>query len=102
MNDRKHEEIRSPMKLFVNCAVTLATAAAFSAAAWSAEFPSRPVRIVVPSTPGGALDVLGRILQPRLTAKWNQQVVIDNRAGAAGIVGSEIAAKSTPDGHTIL
>jgi tripartite-type tricarboxylate transporter receptor subunit TctC len=90
------------MKLFVRCALTLATTAAFSNAAWCAEFPSRPVRIVVPSTPGGALDVLGRILQPRLTAKWNQQVVIDNRAGAAGIVGSEIVAKSTPDGHTIL
>lgn len=83
---------------------TLALAAALlaSSTAQGAEFPSRPVRIVVPSTPGGALDVLGRILSPNLSAKWGQQVVIDNRAGAAGIVGSEIVANATPDGHTML
>ena len=60
------------------------------------------MRVVVPSTPGGALDVLGRIIGPRLSANWGQQFVIDNRAGAAGIVGSEIVANATPDGHTIL
>jgi tripartite-type tricarboxylate transporter receptor subunit TctC len=68
----------------------------------AADFPSRPVRIVVPSTPGGALDVLARLLAPRLTARWGQQIVIDNRAGAGGIVGSEIAAKAGADGHTLL
>src|SRR6476660_4599141 len=70
--------------------------------AHSADFPSRPIRVVVPSTPGGALDVLVRLLSPKLTSTWNQQIVIDNRAGAAGIVGSEIVAKSAPDGHTLL
>jgi tripartite-type tricarboxylate transporter receptor subunit TctC len=70
--------------------------------AHSAEFPSRPIRIVVPSTPGGALDVLVRLLSPKLTSVWNQQIVIDNRAGAAGIVGSEIVASAAPDGHTLL
>jgi tripartite-type tricarboxylate transporter receptor subunit TctC len=70
--------------------------------AHGAEFPSRPVRIVVPSTPGGGLDVLARIVGPKLSEKWGQQVVIDNRAGAGGIVGSEIAAKANPDGHTLL
>jgi tripartite-type tricarboxylate transporter receptor subunit TctC len=68
----------------------------------SADFPSRPIRIVVPSTPGGALDVLVRLLSPRLTTQWGQPIVIDNRAGAAGIVGSEIVAKAAPDGHTLL
>ena len=68
----------------------------------AAEFPTRPVRIVVPSTPGGALDVLSRIVSPRLTGKWGQPIVIDNRAGAGGVVGSEIAAKAAPDGHTLL
>jgi tripartite-type tricarboxylate transporter receptor subunit TctC len=68
----------------------------------AADFPSRPIRIVVPSTPGGGLDVVIRLLGPRLTAKWGQQIVIDNRAGAAGIVGSEIVAKAAPDGHTLL
>ena len=68
----------------------------------AADFPSRPVRIIVPSTPGGGLDVLARIIAPKLSEKWGQQVVIDNRAGAGGIVGSEIAAKANPDGHTLL
>ena len=66
------------------------------------EFPIRPVRIVVPSTPGGGLDVLGRLLGPKLTEKWGQQVVIDNRPGAGGVIGSEIVANATPDGHTLL
>lgn len=65
-------------------------------------FPLRPVRIVVPSTPGGALDVIARTVSPALTEKWKQQVVIDNRAGAGGIIGTEIVAKSAPDGHTLL
>ena len=68
----------------------------------AAEFPNRPVRIVVPSTPGGGLDVLGRLLGPKLTEKWGQQVVIDNRPGAGGVIGSEIVANATPDGHTLL
>ena len=71
-------------------------------AAHAAEFPTRPVRIVVPSTPGGGLDVLARLLAPKLTEKWGQPIVIDNRAGAGGIIGSEIVAKATPDGHTLL
>lgn len=66
------------------------------------EFPARPVRIVVPSTPGGGSDVLTRLIAPRLTEAWRQQIVVDNRAGAAGIIGSEIVARATPDGHTIL
>ena len=78
--------------------------AAFSTgiAAYAAEFPSRPVRIVVPSTPGGGLDVLGRLIGPKLTEKWGQQVVVDNRPGAGGTIGSEIVANATPDGHTLL
>ena len=83
-------------------AALTALALAASSSAWAAEFPSRPVRIIVPSTPGGALDVLARLLAPRLTARWGQQIVVDNRAGAGGVVGSEIAAKAGPDGHTLL
>ncbi len=66
------------------------------------KYPSRPVRVVVPSTPGGGLDVMARILTPRLTEKWGAQVVIDNRAGAGGIIGTEIVAKAVPDAHTLL
>ncbi len=71
-------------------------------AAQTEKFPSRAVRIVVPSTPGGGLDVMARILAPRLSEKWGEQIVIDNRAGASGIIGTDIVAKSAADGHTIL
>jgi len=81
---------------------TLVFAACIVLAAHAADFPSRPVRIIVPSTPAGGLDVLARLLAPKLTEKWGQQIVIENRAGAGGIIGTEIAAKATPDGHTLL
>ena len=65
-------------------------------------FPSRPVRIVVPQAPGGASDALARIMAQKLSERWRQQVVVDNRAGAGGVVGTEIVAKSAPDGYTLL
>ncbi|HSQ05147.1 MAG TPA: tripartite tricarboxylate transporter substrate binding protein [Burkholderiales bacterium] len=68
----------------------------------AADFPARPVRIVVPSTPGGALDILSRMLAQKLPDRWGQPLVIDNRAGAGGIIGTEIVAKADPDGHTLL
>ncbi|MCW5605159.1 MAG: tripartite tricarboxylate transporter substrate binding protein [Burkholderiales bacterium] len=68
----------------------------------AADFPSRPVRVVVPSTPGGALDVLSRMLAQKLPERWGQQLVVDNRAGAGGVIGSEIVAKAEPNGHTLL
>jgi len=71
-------------------------------AAPAGKFPVRPVRIVVPSTPGGGLDVMARIMGPRLTEHWGEQVVIDNRAGAGGIIGTDIVSKAAPDGHTLL
>jgi tripartite-type tricarboxylate transporter receptor subunit TctC len=90
------------MKRMFKTLVFALTAACVTMPGHSAEFPSRPIRIVVPSTPGGALDLLVRLLSPKLTTLWGQQIVIDNRAGAAGIVGSEIVAKAAPDGHTLL
>jgi tripartite-type tricarboxylate transporter receptor subunit TctC len=70
--------------------------------AHGADFPSRPVRIVVPSTPGGALDILSRILAQKLPERWGQALVIDNRAGAGGIIGTDIVSKAEPDGYTLL
>jgi tripartite-type tricarboxylate transporter receptor subunit TctC len=83
-------------------ASVICLAGAFSGGASASDFPSRPVRIVVPSTPGGALDILSRMLAQKLPQRWGQPLVIDNRAGAGGIIGSEIVAKSDPDGHTLL
>ena len=68
----------------------------------SAPYPSRPVRVIVPNTPGSATDGVTRLVTQRLTELWGQQVVVDNRAGASGIIGHEIAAKSAPDGYTLL
>ncbi|MDO8776681.1 MAG: tripartite tricarboxylate transporter substrate binding protein [Burkholderiaceae bacterium] len=73
-----------------------------SAAAVSQTFPSKPVRIVVPQTPGGASDVLARIIGQKLSDKWGQPVVIDNRAGAGGNVGMEFVTTAPADGYTLL
>ena len=65
-------------------------------------YPVRPVKLVVPSSPGGGTDTAGRILAPRLTELLGQQVVVENRAGASGIVGMDAVARAAPDGYTLL
>jgi tripartite-type tricarboxylate transporter receptor subunit TctC len=65
-------------------------------------FPVKPVRWIVPFPPGGAADISSRVIGQKLTEIWGQQVVIDNRPGAAGNVGTEIAARAAPDGHTVV
>jgi len=75
---------------------------AASASAQSDNYPSRPLRMVIPFAPGGASDFIGRILQPKLAEALGQQVVADNRPGASGNVGVETVAHATPDGHTFL
>lgn len=70
--------------------------------AGAAEYPSKPIRFIVPQPPGGAADIVARLLAPGLNASLGQQVVIDNRSGAGGLVGTDLAAKSSPDGYTLL
>jgi tripartite-type tricarboxylate transporter receptor subunit TctC len=65
-------------------------------------FPTRPVRIVVPFPPGGGTEAFARLIAEKLTERWGQQVIIDNRGGAGGTIGSYLAAKSPPDGYTLL
>ena len=74
----------------------------FAATAFAQPFPSRPVKIVVPTTPGGATDALSRSLGGRLSELWGQPVVVENRAGATQIIGGEYVAKSPPDGYTMI
>jgi tripartite-type tricarboxylate transporter receptor subunit TctC len=70
------------------------------ALAW-AQYPNKPIRMIVPFAPGGASDFVGRIIQPRLTELLGQQIVVENRAGASGNIGMDAAAKAAPDGYTI-
>jgi len=65
-------------------------------------YPVRPVRLVVPFPPGGSVDVVARALTPKLSERMGQQVVIENRSGASGIIGTEAVAHATPDGYTLL
>src|SRR5882672_5871527 len=75
---------------------------ALTAAPVSAQdYPSRPLRFIVPFPPGGSTDIYARIIGPRLAEALRQQVVIDNRAGAAGALGAELAARAPADGYTI-
>jgi tripartite-type tricarboxylate transporter receptor subunit TctC len=65
-------------------------------------FPSKPVRIIVAFPPGGGVDIVARAMGPKLTEIWRQPVVVENRPGASGVIGTEAAARSAPDGHTLF
>ena len=81
-------------------AVALGVAATSESVAQA--YPTRPIRWIVTYPPGGPTDVVARAIGAKLTEAWGQQVVIDNRAGAAGIIGTDLAAKAVPDGYTLL
>ena len=86
--------------LFSALAVLALNAAADIALAQS--YPDRPIRLIIPYSPGGATDVVVRIVANRMPEPLGQQVVIDNRVGAGGLIGTELAAKASPDGYTLL
>src|SRR5581483_10601002 len=79
-----------------------AIAACASSVASLAKYPERPIRMVVPLAPGGGNDIVARYLGQKLTARWGQQVIVDNRPGAATAIGAEIVAKAPPDGYTLM
>jgi tripartite-type tricarboxylate transporter receptor subunit TctC len=82
--------------------LALGFAALLASSAFAQPFPARPVHIVVAFPPGGGTDIVARLLAPRLAEAWGQQVIVDNRAGASGTIGTEFAARSAPDGHTLF
>jgi tripartite-type tricarboxylate transporter receptor subunit TctC len=89
------------IKQWMKCFALVAFAACAAAAA-AQGFPSKQVRIIVPQAPGGASDALSRIIAAKLGEKWGQQVIVENRAGAGGNIGTAEAAKAPADGHTLL
>ena len=83
-------------------ALLAAIAVATGPGAGAQPYPGGPLRIVVPFTPGGGTDILARVIGQKLTESWGQPVVVDNRAGASGTVGTAVVAKAAADGHTML
>src|SRR5215218_9720434 len=94
---------RKSMSLRLTAALAAALAFAAPAASLAAEaaYPTKPIRLIVAFPAGGSTDIIGRLVAQRLSQTLGQQVIVDNRGGAGGIVGTEIAARSNPDGYTL-
>jgi tripartite-type tricarboxylate transporter receptor subunit TctC len=92
------------IKLFKCSAGVIAAAIVFAAPAAAAEpdYPAKPIRFVIANLAGGTSDILARVVGAKLTESWKQQVIVDNRPGASGLIGNEIVAKAPPDGYTFL
>ena len=91
-----------PFVYLAACAVVGLASGVHAAQPAEQGYPNRPVRLIVPFAPGGATDIIARVLEPGLTKRLGQQIVVDNRSGAAGNIAVEIVAQSQPDGYTIL
>jgi tripartite-type tricarboxylate transporter receptor subunit TctC len=82
--------------------LALVAALGFAGSAGAQGYPTRTIRIIVPQAAGGGSDTVARLLAAELTKAWGQQVIVENRVGAGGIIGSEVAARAAPDGYTLL
>ncbi len=87
---------------FVAVAIIVLSWAGSASAADNAAYPTKPIRMIVPWNPGGTSDTIARVLGSKMTENWGQQIVMEMRAGASGIIGTEAAMSATPDGYTLL
>ena len=90
--------VSSAARIAILCMSVALSAASFAQQA----YPARSIRLIVPFPPGGSIDPVARMLAPKLTESWGQQVIVDNRPGANGAIGTEILAKAAPDGYTLI
>jgi len=99
-----NSELRAPRRLFASVAALALLAGGFATASgtWAQAYPAKPVRLVVAFPPGGGIDSVTRLLAPKLTEALGQQMIVDNRVGASGNIGTDYVAKSAPDGYTVL
>jgi len=82
--------------------ILLAFLLLIASTAWGQAYPTKPVRLIIGFAPGGGTDIVGRLLAAKLTERWGQAVVVENKLGASGNIAAEQVAKSAPDGYTLL
>jgi tripartite-type tricarboxylate transporter receptor subunit TctC len=94
--------MKSLLKLSLCACIFFASSAVHAAQNTAGDYPNRPIRIIVTFPPGGPTDIIARVVGQKLVEAWGQPVVVDNRSGAGGNIGTDLAAKSAPDGYTLL
>lgn len=100
-NNHKGKSMFKPLARLIGMAACCG-AAMLAGPAAAADYPQRPVSIVVPTTPGGTADILARLIGPRLAQRWGQAVVVENKPGAGTLIGSDYVVRAKPDGYTLM